>query len=197
MNNLLQSILGKVDWFELLLPIVIFAGYIISAIVKKSKVDQQQKDKPKQVTRARRRPSPEYRRTPATPRPAPQKPTPVAQQRAPRLTKPAPAKPQPRAPRYTPHPEPAVRTPRTKQPDRTSRAYKQPRSVKEKIKAPPKPVQKGKTQKVKVAEKKPVKAGSPVHPVLSLENIAENKNLRNAIVLSEILGKPLALRDMP
>ncbi len=215
MNDLLDILLAKDDgrnWINMLIPIVIVIIYAVSGILKmRSNLDKEQPTKEQQEPRYKplddqsrgwERPSPE----PAAPEMSPGQRRQVDRQIERKLEpKPAPAR-QPTAARpqqrrtleafletiapkpptaAKPQPPPAAQA--RHQRLRAQTAQRQQTARKIKPKAPP--------PKAKVAARK--NAPSQPSPITSLaERLAQPDEIRRAIIYAEILGKPIALRDM-
>ncbi len=198
------------EWIRVLIPIIIVIVYAISGILKmRSNLDKEQPTEEQQKPRYKplddqrhgwERPSAE----PAVPEMSPGRRRQVDRQverqlvpePAPR-SQPTPARPQQRrtleAFLETIAPKPPTAAPqRAAAPARQERlraqaAQRQQTARKIKAKAPP--------TKAKVAAKK--KAPAEPSPISSLtERLAQPDEIRRAIIYAEILGKPIALRDI-
>jgi len=213
MNDLLDILLAAKDdgrnWINMLVPIVIVIVYAISGIVKmKSNLDKEQPTEEQQKPRYKplddqsrgwERPAAE----PTAPEMSPGRRRQVDRQIERKLApaparQPAPARPQQRrtleaflqtvAPKPpTAAPQPAAAAQARQQRLGAQAAQRQQTARKIKPKALP--------QKAKVAAKEETPAEPS--PIASLsERLAQPDEIRRAIIYAEILGKPIALRDM-
>jgi FtsZ-interacting cell division protein ZipA len=211
MTDFLETILAarkkSGGWVELLIPIIFVIIYVVSALAKMKKGARdgqiELKERPslrdtegkfrykslddtaaRQRTRpAPRQPVPTQPRQPIRPQPAARRPQPTVQPRPARV----PSHLRPQTPPVRPSPiQPAqVRPPRPKAKQRRVAPKAAPRAV-QKLRQP---------QKVAAAVVKP--PAEVVHKPRTLRaDLSGSSNLQRAIIYSEILGKPLALRDM-
>lgn len=193
-------------WVELLIPIIFVIIYVVSALAKMKKGARdgqiELKERPslsdtegkfrykslddtaaRQRPAAPRQPLPTQPRQPIRPQPAARRPQPTVQPRPARV----PSHLRPQVPSVRPGPiQPAqVRPPRHKPKQRLVKPKAVPRAV-QKLRQP---------QKVAAAVVKP--PAEVVHKPRTLRaDLSGSSNLQRAIIYSEILGKPLALRDM-
>ncbi len=215
MNGLLDILLAAPknvsgEWIRLLIPIIIVIAYAVSGILKmRSKLDKEQPTEEQQKPRYKpldgqsrnwERPDAE----PAVPEMSPGQRRQVDRQIERKLVpqpaaprQPAPARPQQRrtleAFLETIAPKPPIAAPQRaaapapQQRRRAEAARRQQAARKIKPKAPP--------PKAKVAAKE--KATAQPSPIGSLtERLAQPDEIRRAIIYAEILGKPIALRDI-
>ncbi len=213
MNDLLDILLAAPknvsgEWIRILIPIIIVIVYAISGILKmRSNLNKEQPTEDRQKprykplddqSRAWERPAAE----PAVPEMSPaqrrQVDRQIERQLVPAATRqPTPARPQQRrtleafletiAPKPpTAAPQPAA-APARQERLRAQAAQRQQTARKIKPKVPP--------PKAKVAARK--KPPAQPSPITSLtERLAQPDEIRRAIIYAEILGKPIALRDM-
>ena len=194
-------------WVELLIPIIFVIIYVVSALAKMKKGARdgqiELKERPslsdtegkfrykslddtaaRQRPAAPRQPLPTQPRQPIRPQPAARRPQPTVQPRPARV----PSHLRPQTPPVRPGPiQPAqvVHPPRPKAKQRRVATKAAPRAV-QKLRQP---------QKVAAAVVKP--PAEVVHKPRTLRaDLSGSSNLQRAIIYSEILGKPLALRDM-
>ncbi len=212
MNDLFDIVLAAKDdgrsWINMLIPIVIVIVYAISGIVKmKSNVDKEQPTQEQQKPRYKpldeqgrgwERPAAEPTAPEMSPAQRRQVDRQIERKLAPEPARqPAPARPQQRrtleafletiAPKPpTAAPQPAAAQARQQRLGAQA-AQRQQTARKIKPKASP--------RKAKVATKK--KPPAEPSPIASLaERLAQPDEIRRAIIYAEILGKPIALRDM-
>ncbi len=216
MNGLLDILLAAPknvsgEWIRLLIPIIIVIAYAVSGILKmRSKLDKEQPTEEQQKPRYKpldgqsrnwERPDAE----PAVPEMSPGQRRQVDRQIERKLVpepaaprQPAPARPQqrrtleafletiPPKPPIAAAPQPAA-APARQERLLAQAARRQQTARKIKPKAPP--------PKAKVAAKE--KATAQPSPISSLtERLAQPDEIRRAIIYAEILGKPIALRDI-
>ena len=226
MSDFLETIVaarrkGDGGWIQLLIPIVFVVIYVLSGIAKLKKGARDEevelKERPslrdtegkfryKALDEAGGRQRPAGPRSvpprakalpyvkpgaPGAPRqyPAPRQPQPVTRRPQPTVQRPA------REPSYmrpqTPPVRPGPIRPAQAPPPR-SKPKQRPVEPKAAPRAPQKPRQ---PQKVAAAETKP--PAQVVHKRRTLrQDLSGSSNLQRAIIYSEILGKPLALRDI-
>jgi hypothetical protein len=207
MTDFLETILAarkkSGGWVELLIPIVFVVIYALSGIAKLKKgardgqSDLKEKPSPKDAEGKFRYKSLDDTagpKRPAGPRPVPTQP----RQRQPIRPQPAARRPQPtvqprpaRVPSHLRPQTPPVR------PGSIQPAQPRPKAKQRRVapKAAPRIIQKlRQPQKVAATVKPPAEI---VHKPRTLRSdLSGSSNLQRAIIYSEILGKPLALRDM-
>lgn len=215
---------GGGGWVQLLIPIVFVVVYVISGLAKMKKGARDEgielEEKPslrdtegklryKAIDEAGARERPAAPRSvqprakqlpyaksarPAAQRPAPRQPQPAARRPQPAARRPQPMV-QPRHARVPSHLRPQVAPPVRQRP-----APVAPRPRTKPKRAEPKPATRvaqklRKPQKVAAAETKPPDQVVRKRRTLR-QDLSGSSNLQRAIIYSEILGKPLALRDM-
>ncbi len=187
------------NFFELIGPLLLFGVYIIVALAKKFGKDQQQEsdeEKPSELRKAVKRRYQEIHdrqvgNSPGQVQPQPPRHTePVRAVHSARpVEPPAPIRQVPRR-TYPAHPVQAERHRRPVQQKNHLRQNMRQKPVSVKTQAP-KPVQRPQT--VGSHETKAVKQSRKDHSLVSM--IRQPQNLRTAIILKEILDKPIALRN--
>lgn len=216
MNGLLDILLAapknfRGDWIRVLIPIIIVIVYAVSGILKmRSNLDKEQPTEEQQKPRYKplddqsrgwEKPSPEPAASEMSPGQRRQVDRRIERQLVPEPAaprQPAVARPQQRRtleafletiapkPPIAAKPQPAAAPARERR-LQAQTAQRQQAARKIKPKAPP--------PKVKVAAKEEVSAEPS--PISSLaERLAQPDEIRRAIIYAEILGKPIALRDM-
>jgi len=194
-----HGILAENNWIELLGPVIIFGIYAIGAIAKKAadsrRSDSEEKPPTDLQKAVRRRYQEIYAKQTGQ-----QQPTQPARRAEPVKTTPEirPIQPQ-QPPKFVSQPQPRVkqrsydvpqirteRRPQPVQPQRQVRKTPQPKPVSA-------PVLHAAKKTAIHPLKKPAEPCSMEHSLASM--IRKPKNLQTAILLKEILDKPLALRD--
>ena len=201
MNNLMEHILAarkNGGWTQMLIPLIFFAAYALNALAKVKEKNRRDKELDKELAEKPKR----YK--PITGQQQPQavknyKPLHAAESaKTPRQARHIPyARPAQQSNRPQPaqqrRPQPAQPTLRQQQVTNVYRqavakAQRQQVPEPQKQQARPQPVPKATTEKVAAVSKETPRG-------TLTEYLQEMDNLRRAIVLSEILGKPLALRN--